>query len=234
MKGEEEDLKDVKSGLNRIETDLLQKRLASPLGITFVPLTHLVWLPWKCSAFGGDSHLIAPMQSIISITSYVKTSYFHLLGQASPHFTRQNRGALHADHISSAVNEHELHWRQHLIPFMKYHVALAGAVQGSIAREGVAWKQGTLAMPRIVGEVISLIQQVLEKLAALELMLAQKPIVSGRFSGRLLWMLWTAVWRPDERSELQPKASKRQPSCVAHERGNRVLASGLQEKAQSI
>ena len=38
-------------------------------------------------------------------------------------------------------------------------------------------------MPRIVGQMMGLLQEVLEKLAALELMLTQKPIISGRYSG---------------------------------------------------
>lgn len=59
-------------------------------------------------------------------------------------------------------------------------------MQGSVAREGVLWKQGTLAMPKIVPQLMGLLQEMLEKLAALELMLLQKPIISGRFSGMFI------------------------------------------------
>lgn len=68
---------------------------------------------------------------------------------------------------------------------MNWATLSAAATQGSIAREGVLWKQGVLAMPKIVGQTIGAVQEILEKLAAVELMLAQKPIISGRFSGIL-------------------------------------------------
>ena len=55
-----------------------------------------------------------------------------------------------------------------------------------MAREGVLWKQGLLSMPLTVAKVIGLLQAVLDRLAAFELMLLQKPIVSGRYSGAAL------------------------------------------------
>ena len=59
----------------------------------------------------------------------------------------------------------------------------AGAIQNSLAREGVLWKTGVLAMPRIVGQSIQALQDIVDRLAALELMLMQRPLVSGRFTG---------------------------------------------------
>lgn len=59
----------------------------------------------------------------------------------------------------------------------------SGGVQISLEKEGVIWKQGILALPRIVQQTVELMQQLLDRLAAVELMLLQKPIVSGRYSG---------------------------------------------------
>ena len=45
------------------------------------------------------------------------------------------------------------------------------------------WQRGILAMPLIVRQCVALLRSVLDRLAAVELMLLQKPIVSGRYSG---------------------------------------------------
>lgn len=59
----------------------------------------------------------------------------------------------------------------------------AGGVQVSLAKEGVLWRRGVLAMPLIVRQALDILQALLDRLAAVELMLLQKPIVSGRYSG---------------------------------------------------
>ncbi|KAK9815248.1 hypothetical protein WJX72_000626 [[Myrmecia] bisecta] len=56
------------------------------------------------------------------------------------------------------------------------------AVQASLAREAVLWKHGILAMPKTVHDMLRCMLVLLDRLAALELMLQQKPIVSGRYS----------------------------------------------------
>ncbi|KAK9815502.1 hypothetical protein WJX72_004760 [[Myrmecia] bisecta] len=56
------------------------------------------------------------------------------------------------------------------------------AVQASLAREAVLWKHGILAMPKIVHDMLRCMLVLLDRLAAVELMLQQKPIVSGRYS----------------------------------------------------
>lgn len=76
---------------------------------------------------------------------------------------------------------------------MNVHV---GGVQVSLEREGVLWKRGVLAMPLIVRQCIQLMQAILDRLVAVELMLLQKPIVSGRYSGILIAALLVKIaWR---------------------------------------
>lgn len=59
----------------------------------------------------------------------------------------------------------------------------AGGIQVSLAKEGVLWSRGVLCLPKIVRQTIRHLQAVLDRLAAVELMLLQKPVVSGRYSG---------------------------------------------------
>ena len=70
----------------------------------------------------------------------------------------------------------------------------AGGTLASIAREGVLWKTGLLSLPPMVGKFIQLLQAVLDRMAALELMLLQKPIVSGRYSGAAFGALQIAYY----------------------------------------
>ena len=72
-------------------------------------------------------------------------------------------------------------------------VWLAGGVQISLEREGVLWRRGILAMPLIVRQSVALLRSVLDRLAAVELMLLQKPIVSGRYSGTRPSLSFTAA-----------------------------------------
>ncbi|KAK9831494.1 hypothetical protein WJX81_002371 [Elliptochloris bilobata] len=64
----------------------------------------------------------------------------------------------------------------------KITVPLA-SVQVSLAREVVVWKHGILVLPPIIHDTVACMQVLHDRLAALEMMLLQKPIVSGRYSG---------------------------------------------------
>ncbi|BDA49627.1 hypothetical protein COCOBI_14-2470 [Coccomyxa sp. Obi] len=56
-------------------------------------------------------------------------------------------------------------------------------VQVSLDRETVLWKRGLLVMPTIVNDTLSGLQVLQDRLAAVELMLMQRPIVSGYYTG---------------------------------------------------
>ncbi|KAL0048452.1 hypothetical protein WJX82_003571 [Trebouxia sp. C0006] len=58
---------------------------------------------------------------------------------------------------------------------------LAG-VQAQVAREAVVWRSGPLVMAPLVNSTLGAAQVMLERIAALEAMLQQAPIVSGRFT----------------------------------------------------
>ncbi|KAL3157526.1 hypothetical protein ABBQ32_011986 [Trebouxia sp. C0010 RCD-2024] len=58
-----------------------------------------------------------------------------------------------------------------------------GRVQVSLIAEGVLWKRGILVMPPIVHKMVQAMQVLLDRLAAQELMLLQRPVISGRYSG---------------------------------------------------
>lgn len=55
-------------------------------------------------------------------------------------------------------------------------------VQTALARETVLWKRGILVMPKIVTELLQAMQTLLDRVSALEMMLHQKPVVSGRYT----------------------------------------------------
>ncbi|KAL0036649.1 hypothetical protein WJX79_004029 [Trebouxia sp. C0005] len=58
-----------------------------------------------------------------------------------------------------------------------------GQVQISLIAEAVLWKRGILVMPPIVNQLVKAMQVLLDRLAAQELMLLQRPVISGRYSG---------------------------------------------------
>ncbi|DBA89188.1 TPA: hypothetical protein ACH3X1_016339 [Trebouxia sp. C0004] len=58
---------------------------------------------------------------------------------------------------------------------------LAG-VQAQVAKEAVVWRSGPLVMTPLVNSTLGAAQVMLERIAALEAMLQQAPIVSGRFT----------------------------------------------------
>ncbi|KAL0043113.1 hypothetical protein WJX79_009702 [Trebouxia sp. C0005] len=58
---------------------------------------------------------------------------------------------------------------------------LAG-VQAQVAKEAVVWRSGPLVMAPLVNSTLGAAQVMLERIAALEAMLQQAPIVSGRFT----------------------------------------------------
>ncbi|DBB10182.1 TPA: hypothetical protein ACH3X3_001759 [Trebouxia sp. C0006] len=57
-----------------------------------------------------------------------------------------------------------------------------GQVQISLIAEAVMWKRGILVMPPIVNQLVKAMQVLLDRLAAQELMLLQRPVISGRYS----------------------------------------------------
>lgn len=57
-----------------------------------------------------------------------------------------------------------------------------GKVQISLIAEAVLWKRGILVMPPIVNQLVKAMQVLLDRLAAQELMLLQRPVISGRYS----------------------------------------------------
>jgi hypothetical protein len=56
-------------------------------------------------------------------------------------------------------------------------------LQATLAREGVLWRTGLMSLPPVVRVMMGLLDGMLEQLASMELMLLQKPIISGRYSG---------------------------------------------------
>ncbi|BDA49628.1 hypothetical protein COCOBI_14-2480 [Coccomyxa sp. Obi] len=56
-------------------------------------------------------------------------------------------------------------------------------VQVSVQKESVLWKKGLLIIPDIVHQLLYSMQVLQDRLEAVELMLMQRPIVSGRFTG---------------------------------------------------
>eukprot|EP00891_Asterochloris_glomerata_P005375 jgi/Astpho2/5375/fgenesh1_pg.00075_%23_46_t len=57
-----------------------------------------------------------------------------------------------------------------------------GAVQASVSTAIVPWRRGLLVMPALVQEGLAAMQVMVERLAAVEAVLLQPPIVSGRFT----------------------------------------------------
>ncbi|DBA72154.1 TPA: hypothetical protein ACH3X2_010874 [Trebouxia sp. C0005] len=55
-------------------------------------------------------------------------------------------------------------------------------VQTALAKETVLWKKGILAMPQVVRETLRAMQVLLDRLSALQMMLLQKPVVSGHYT----------------------------------------------------
>jgi len=94
------------------------------------------------------------------------------------------KGPLRGEHLEKSEEERELGLLRLEKGILQKRIAgPLGAVQGSLEREGVLWKRGVLATPLIVQQSIQLLQEGLDRLAAMELMLSQKPIISGRFTG---------------------------------------------------
>ncbi|DBA81084.1 TPA: hypothetical protein ACH3X2_000806 [Trebouxia sp. C0005] len=55
-------------------------------------------------------------------------------------------------------------------------------VQATLARETVLWTKGVLVMPKVVGATLRAMQVLLDRLSALQMMLMQRPVLSGQYT----------------------------------------------------